>query len=357
MFPTKDFVTYFRYEKYNQDNNLNFNQVNEKSFLFLEYYKLETVSNKVEIISSLINNCFNKGIYNSRLDFCYLTLENIIKYEDKLSIIIQGIIDSGCICKDLLCLINRIKPIDFLCEGYFSNCNLLDILSVNINKDIYPFDTNNVIQTMSWIVLQSNYKESYVNHKYIVAEKNLLQPDSYYSKELLTFFELLCKVTEDSNNIDFYKNVVHMYNHFNENTYDTLEEYESIAKMFCGSKDVLYHYKDRNNKYFTSYITKLSVLNNIESLVPKYIMTSIHNPEIFINEKLKGIYINTSYERFNDEDYKIICSSMVKVYPCLNDYGKSKIYNKMISETREQFINKVKVFPKELCEKIFSYLQ
>jgi hypothetical protein len=356
---TKNYYNYFNNQKnYNTSLRLDVEVSSKKSQQILEGYKLLSLRNKVDVLSSLIKIVFSKGVFHVKIDFCYMCLENIIKHENNHDIIIQGIINSDMISKDLLCYINRIKIINYFDQGIFSNCNIFDILCINIEKDLYPFDIDNVLQTMLYILSTCNYKESeFFNYVYIIVEQYLKNETGVYSKSFVNIFHKLQEVTDDNNALEFYKNVVKMYQDFEIKNLKNLENFENLAITHCGSSDVLYYFTDRYQKYFLSYVRNSDSLYDMAKNIPSYIFESIYYPEIQLDGEYNCQYVCKSLERLDNESYRKVISNTVLTYKCPSDYEKMKIFDQVKQETSKKLIEISSVFPVEISKKICSLLK
>jgi hypothetical protein len=355
---TKNYYNYFNNQKnYNTSLRLDVELSSKESQQILEGYKLLSSRNKVDVLSSLIEIVFGKGIFNVKIDFCYMCFENIIKYENNHSIIIQGIINSDLISKDLLCYINRIKIINYFDNGIFSNCNMFDILCINIETDIYPFDIDNVIQTMFYILSTCRYKESeFFNYIYIIVEQYLKDETGVYSEYFVKIFNKLQEVTLDNNNLEFYKGIVRMYNDFENNNFVNLKNFENTAVQYCGSNDVLYYFTDKYQKYFLSYVRNSEALYDIAKNIPSHIFESIYYPELQLDNDYNGKYVCKSLERLDNESYRKVISNIMLTYKCPSDYEKMRIFDEVKQETSKKLIEMSSVFPVEISRKIFSLL-
>lgn len=356
---TNDYYTYFTYHKnYNISLTLDAELCSKESLNILEGYNLLSSKNKINVLSSLIKIVFGKGIFSTRIDFCYMCLENIIKYENNSSIIIQSIIESKIISKDLLCYLNRIKFINFFDNGIFSNCSILDVLFINIEKNSYPFDIDNVLQTILYIITNFPYKESmFFNYKVMIIEQYLRVEQELYSEQLVTIFNKLKEISLDDKDLMFYIGIVKMYNEFEKNNFINLESFENIAVKYCGEKDVLYNFTDRFQKYFLSYVRNSKSLYEISKNIPSYVLESIYYPELEFYDDYTGEYVSKSLERMDDESYRQVISNVVHSYKCKCDVNKIKIYEQVLEENNKKILNMSSIFPIEITRKIFSLLR
>lgn len=351
---TKNYYNYFNNQKnYNSLLRLDVEHSSKQSQMVLEGYNLLSSRNKVNALSSLIKIIFKKGVFSVKIDFCYMCFENIIKHEINHSIIIQAIIESELISKDLLCYINRLRTINFFDHGIFSNCSIADVLIINIDKDLYPFDIDNVLQTLLYIISSCNYKESeFFNYKIVIVQQILKDENGTYSDYLVKIFNKLQEVSSDNQDLNFYKGIVKMYEEFEKNNFINLENFENIAVQYCGSKDTLYYFTDRYQKYFLSYVRNSESLYNIKKSVPSHLFESIYYPELNLNNEYTGEYISKSLERLDDESYKNVISNVMMSYRCPSDYNKMKIYDQVMEENKKILVEMSSVFPVEISKKI-----
>lgn len=351
---TKNYYNYFNNQKnYNSLLRLDVEHSLKQSQMILEGYNLLCSKNKVNTLSSLIKIIFSKGVFSVKIDFCYMCFENIIKNENNHNIIIQAIIESELISKDLLCYINRLRTINFFDYGIFSNCSIADVLIINIDKDLYPFNIDNVLQTLLYIISSCDYKESeFFNYKIVIVQEFLRDQNGVYSEYLVKIFNKLQEVSSDNEDLDFYKCIVKMYEEFEKNNFVNLENYENIAVQHCGSKDVLYYFTDRYQKYFLSYVRNSNSLYDIRKSVPCHLFESIYYPDLKLNNEYVGEYVSNSLERLDDESYKYVISNIMMSYKCPSDCNKMKIYEQVIEENKKKLIEMSSVFPTEISKKI-----
>jgi hypothetical protein len=356
---TKNYYNYFNNQKnYNTSIRLDVELSSKESQKILEGYKLLSSRNKVNVVSSLIKIIFRKGVFNVKIDFCYMCFENIIKFESNHSIIIQGIIISELISKDLLCYINRIKSINYFDIGIFSNCNIFDVLCINIEKDLYPFDIDNVLHSLLYILSTCRYKESeFFNYKFIIVEQYLIHEKGVYSEYFEKIFNKLQEVTLDDKDLDFYKGVVKMYKDFENNNFVNLKNFENTAIQYCGSSDVLYYFTDRFQKYFLSYVRTSESLYNIATNISSHILESIYYPELQLDNEYNGYYVCKSLERLDNDSYRKVISNIMLTYKCPSDYEKMDIFDQVKKETDKKIIEMSSVFPVEISRKIYFLLK